>query len=111
MEKSATKNSLNVEGTFTSEENSYEDYVENRDRSTLVEGVKEQGCCLNILEKEDIYNQGELYYSYNVDQPTACNNSPIGSGFIRQINYSCYSDFCFDFPLLFLAKLSIHAMM
>ena len=61
----------------------------------LWRGLRNGVAALNILEKEDIYNQGELYYAYNVDQPIACNNSPIGSSFMPQINYSCYSDFCF----------------
>ena len=39
----------------------------------------------NILEKKDIYNPSALYDACAVGLPTACNNSPIGSGFMPQI--------------------------
>ena len=81
-----------AEDTVTSEAECYEDYV--RDnlcncRSQLIRGVREQGCCLDVyydlLKKEDIYDPSDLYDACNVDLPSGCNNSPIGSGFMPQV--------------------------
>ena len=49
--------SLDVEGTLNSKENCYVENKECNYRSVLLEGVKEQDCCLNILEKEDIQSE------------------------------------------------------
>ena len=64
-------------------------------RSTLLNGVAEQDCCLDVYHdfRADIGSSvgsnvkiSELYDACNVELPTGCNNSPITSGsFILQI--------------------------
>lgn len=79
----------------SSEESCYGDYLATDEcncRSVLLDGVEEQGCCLDAYH--DFFNDNdgfvkadELYDACNVDLPTGCNNSPItaGSGVITQV--------------------------
>ena len=65
-------------------------------RSTLSQGVRVRGCCLNAYHNYvtnsgwnyyyNSYDPSDLYDACNVDLPTGCNNSPItGSGVMTQV--------------------------
>ena len=51
-------------------------------RSTLLNGVAQQGCCINVyhdyISGRDSYNPNVLYRVCNVNRPENCNNSPLG---------------------------------
>ena len=71
----------------TSERSCYETYISSdvcRCRSTLINGVAEQGCCIDayhdfISGLAGAYRPRTLYSSCNVVAPAGCNNSPVGS--------------------------------
>ena len=72
--------------------NYYVFYDECNCRSTLLNGVAEQDCCLDVYQdfRDDLGGSNikisELYDACNVELPTGCNNSPITSGsFMLQI--------------------------
>ena len=68
-----------------SERSCYETYISSnmcRCRSTLVNGVAEQGCCIDAYHDfvsglSGGYQPSTLYSSCNVNPPGGCNNSPI----------------------------------
>ena len=71
----------------TSERSCYETYISSdvcRCRSTLINGVAEQGCCIDayhdfISGLAGAYRPRTLYRGCNVNAPAGCNNSPITS--------------------------------
>ena len=57
-------------------------------RSTLEEAVEEEGCCLNLYQYINLFDEDRLttlYDDCDVDFPSGCNNSPVGSGFMPQV--------------------------
>ena len=68
----------------SSESNCYNTYVSSRTcpcHSTLLSGVAQQGCCINVyhdfISGLNSYNPNALYRGCNVNRPGDCNNSPL----------------------------------
>lgn len=69
---------------ISSEANCYNTYVSSRTctcRSTLMNGVARQGCCINVyhdfISGLNSYSPNVLYRECNVNRPGDCNNSPL----------------------------------
>ena len=58
-------------------------------RPALLEDVREHGCCLDIyydiVQEETDYKVSDFYDACDVNYPSGCNNSPLGSGFMPQV--------------------------
>ena len=83
-----------VNNTILSEFDCYFDYFDDKQcncRSLLLAEVREKGCCLDPYHDafearfEDKFKLSELYDACDVNYPSGCNNSPIGSGFMPQV--------------------------
>lgn len=62
---------------LSTEQNCYTYYSQCYCRSELLEGVGEQGCCLNAYHNYKYSRPVAVYQTCNVDLPTGCNNSPV----------------------------------
>ena len=83
---------IDAEEILDSQESCYLSYLEDKEcdcKNELQEAVRDQGCCLDIyydvIEKESGDKPSNLYDVCDVNYPSGCNNSPIGSGFMPQV--------------------------
>ena len=61
-------------------------------QSALSQDVREQGCCLDIyydliegFQNGTDYKASDFFDGCDVNYPSGCNNSPLGSGFMPQV--------------------------
>ena len=83
---------VDAEEILDSQESCYLSFLANKEcdcKAELQEAVRDQGCCLDIyydvIEKELDEKVSDLYDACDVNYPSGCNNSPIGSGFMPQV--------------------------